>query len=336
MKKLIDDLRLIYKCCSLYYEEQKGQQEICESLGVSRPSVSRMLKSGKELGIVRIEVINPQGRTQGILEKQLEQAFGLKEAMVVSTGATTPGNGTVGAALGSTALAYLARVLHGGDCVGISMGLTLRQVAQAPCNTLEPVHCTFVPLVGGIGEGVDTHANFLAGEFARRFGGERLQLYSPAIFTDPAVLQGFRREEAVRHVFEMYEHLDTVVFGIGTLDNSQSTAVRLRYVDRTTLAAFSKAGAVGDISLQYYDKDGNTEPYRAYNERVAGLQLPAFKKITRRIAIAGGAYKAQAVLGALQGGFINVLLTDETCAQELLRLKNHAHLRERQGKTWKQ
>lgn len=59
MKKLVDDLRLIYKCCSLYYEEQKGQQEICESLGVSRHSVSRMLKSGKELGIVRIEVINP-------------------------------------------------------------------------------------------------------------------------------------------------------------------------------------------------------------------------------------------------------------------------------------
>ncbi len=106
-------------------------------------------------------------------------------------------------------------------------------------------------------------------------------LYSPAIFTDPAVLQGFR-EEAVRHVFEMYEHLDTVVFGIGTLDNSQSTAVRLRLRRQDDTGCLLEGWSCMVIfPCKYYDKDGNTEPYRAYNERVAGLQLPAFKKKSR-------------------------------------------------------
>lgn len=75
MKKIVDDTRLIYKCCSLYYEEQLGQQDICRVLGVSRPSVSRMLKLGRELGIVRIDVINPRVLSYSTLERQLERLF---------------------------------------------------------------------------------------------------------------------------------------------------------------------------------------------------------------------------------------------------------------------
>ena len=311
MKKLVDDPRLIYKCCDLYYRQEKSQQEICDLFGVSRPSVSRMLKSGRELGIVRIEIVNPDATAYGQLERQLEDAFSLKEAIVVCDSPSQSGAETGCGALGSAALSYLARVLHNGDYVGISMGWTLLQTIKAECGNLEPVHCTFIPLVGGIGEGSETHANFLT----RRFGGERLQLYSPAIFTDPAVLAGFRREGAVRPVFDLYDRLDAAVFGIGILDSSQSTAVRLNYVDVHTLEAFSAAGAVGDISLQYFNRDGQTAPYESYNERVAGLQLQELKQVPRRIAIAGGRSKIKAVLGALRGGFINVLITDESCAR---------------------
>ena len=315
MKKLVDDPRLIYKCCDLYYRQEKSQQEICDIFGVSRPSVSRMLKSGREMGIVRIEIVNPDATAYGQLERQLEEAFSLKEAIVVCDSPAQSGAEVGCSALGSVALSYLARVLHNGDYVGISMGWTLLQTIKAECGNLEPVHCTFVPLVGGIGEGSETHANFLTGEFARRFGGERLQLYSPAIFTDPAVLAGFRKERAVRPVFDLYDRLEAAVFGIGTLDSSRSTAVRLNYVDIHTLEAFSAAGAVGDISLQYFDQDGQTAPYESYNERVAGLQLQDLKHVPRRIAIAGGRSKIKAVLGALRGGFINVLITDESCAR---------------------
>ena len=59
MKKIIDDIRLIYKCCSLYYEDNMSQQEISETLQISRPSVARMIKSGRRSGIVKIEIKNP-------------------------------------------------------------------------------------------------------------------------------------------------------------------------------------------------------------------------------------------------------------------------------------
>ena len=41
MKKIVDDLRLIYKVCCLYYEDDMRQQEISDYLGISRATVSR-------------------------------------------------------------------------------------------------------------------------------------------------------------------------------------------------------------------------------------------------------------------------------------------------------
>ncbi len=321
MKKIVDDTRLIYKCCSLYYEEQLGQQDICRVLGVSRPSVSRMLKLGRELGIVRIDVINPRVLSYSTLERQLERLFFLREAVVVCNSPAQHGADSRPTALASAGLSYLNRVLKNSDFVGVSMGRTLHTLIHSEIPDLQPVHCTFVPMVGGVGEGIETHANFLAGEFARRFGGERMQLYSPALFTDPHILEGFRREEAVRPIFDSYTHLDTAVFSIGILDGSESTALRLKYVDKETLEAFSDAGAIGDISLQYYDIHGDTTLYDSYNHRVAGLSLTQLRHVPRRIAVAGGKDKVQAVLGALHGGFVNVLVTDEECARELIRLE---------------
>ena len=78
MKKIVDDWRLIYKVCSLYYEDDMRQQEISDYLGISRATISRMLQKGKESGIVRVEVVNPIQFTYGKLEKTLERKYGLK------------------------------------------------------------------------------------------------------------------------------------------------------------------------------------------------------------------------------------------------------------------
>lgn len=49
MKKIVDDWRLIYKVCSLYYEDDMRQQEISDYLGIFRATISRMLQKEKEI-----------------------------------------------------------------------------------------------------------------------------------------------------------------------------------------------------------------------------------------------------------------------------------------------
>ena len=105
MRKLIDDVRLIFKCCSLYYQDGVGQKEICQILGISRPTVSRMLSAGKELGIVKIEIHNPDNLLYGQLERELEKLFGLQEVIIVPS--TSTDSATVNPEIGRAAPALI-------------------------------------------------------------------------------------------------------------------------------------------------------------------------------------------------------------------------------------
>jgi DNA-binding transcriptional regulator LsrR (DeoR family) len=48
-----------------------------------------------------------------------------------------------------------------------------------------------------------------------------------------------------------------------------------------------------------------------------------FRKIPSKIGIAGGTRKADAVVGAIRGGYINILITDSECAKRLYEMSQH-------------
>ena len=54
MKKVVDDERLMVKICDMYYNQDMNQKAISQQLGLSRPTVSRIISNGKERGIVKI------------------------------------------------------------------------------------------------------------------------------------------------------------------------------------------------------------------------------------------------------------------------------------------
>ncbi|VFS68964.1 Sor operon activator [Kluyvera cryocrescens] len=80
-----DDIRLIVKIAQLYYEQEMTQAQIAQTLGIYRTTISRLLKRGRELGIVSI-AINYDYNDSLWLEQQLKLKFGLKEAVVGAAG----------------------------------------------------------------------------------------------------------------------------------------------------------------------------------------------------------------------------------------------------------
>lgn len=321
MKKFVDDERLIYKCCSLYYEDEKSQQEICALLGISRPSVSRMLKQGRELGIVRLEVCNPDKKSFGTLERQLEKTFRLKEAVVVENKPMKAEDEHISQAMAVAALQYLSRIIHEGERIGVTMGVTLRNIVQANYAVDKSIHCTFVPILGGVGESrMEIYSNYLAAEFAKIFGGECLQFFSPAFFSNKAVLEGFKEEALMRHYFDGFHHIDVVIGGIGSPEKRTATTMQVNYIDTPVMDAFIEDGLVGDYNLQFFDINGRSDRFRHYNERVAGMSLEQIRTVPSRIGVAGGIGKVKSVYGAIAGQYVNILITDESCAKGLLRL----------------
>lgn len=323
MRKVVDDPRLIFKCCKLYYEEQIGQQQIADRLGISRVSVSRMLAAGKEMGIVLIQVISPDNLAYSQLEQKLERLFGLKEAVVVEN---SPLNTKYDHAtsLGTKTIKLLETYLHDGDIVGVSMGQTLYTVCHSPCVDTEAIACTFVPVIGGVSSGgnhsVNVHANQIAMGFAKLFKSEYFEFFAPAMFSNKAIMDGFMRERMMKRILQYYKDMTTVIVGIGIPDRYRSTMITAGYITEQEMDELVVNQVAGDISLQFYDRSGNTQPYQSFNERVTGMPLQQLSQVKNRIGIGSGMEKAEAVYGALQGGYINILVTDEECARELIRI----------------
>ncbi|MGI6619281.1 MAG: helix-turn-helix domain-containing protein [Bacillota bacterium] len=59
VRKEDHDIDLLLHVCEMYYEQGLTQQEIADIIGVSRVSISRMLSTAKEKGIVRISIVDP-------------------------------------------------------------------------------------------------------------------------------------------------------------------------------------------------------------------------------------------------------------------------------------
>ena len=81
----MDDQRLIYKCCSLYYEDGMGQEMIAKYLDISKSSVSRMLKTGRDMGIVEIRVHHVTQYMYDELERDLMHKYPLKDVVVAES-----------------------------------------------------------------------------------------------------------------------------------------------------------------------------------------------------------------------------------------------------------
>ena len=136
MKKIVDDARLIYKCCYLYYVDGMGQREICDAVGISRATVSRLLRAGKETGVVKIELENPDSVLYGELERKVEQLLGLKEVLIVDE-LELESKADHLQHVYEEALMYLYRSIQKGATIGGFMGKTLRSIINRKQNVNE-------------------------------------------------------------------------------------------------------------------------------------------------------------------------------------------------------
>ena len=322
MKKIIDDIRLIYKCCSLYYEDNMSQQEISEVLQISRPSVARMIKSGRTSGIVKIEIKNPDNMMFADMERELEKKFGLEEVIIAASSNNDIDSEVINENLAQETIKFLSRIIEDREYVGVTMGMTLRNLTRISKNNIEKLRCTFVPIVGGIGESrYDIHSNYIAMAFANLFKADCLQFFAPLVFSKQSLLHNFLQEESMQGILKSFNKITTVIMGIGIPNRAHSTILKAGYINEELFDDFVADGVVGDIALQFFDKDGSIEKFNSFNKLVSGMPMDKLKKIRRRIGVATGKLKAESVVGAIKGGFVNILIVDSDCAKALLDYK---------------
>jgi DNA-binding transcriptional regulator LsrR (DeoR family) len=134
------------------------------------------------------------------------------------------------------------------------------------------------------------------------------------------------RDPEIRSIFEAARTVDIALCGIGLIAESTPGFCAAAEAYGVSVKRLRQLGVVGEINYQPFDADGrivDRPELRALMHRVLSVEGEQLRALSRRenhtvMAVAGGRAKVDAVRGALRGGFMNVLVTDEDCAAGLL------------------
>lgn len=312
-----EQLRLITKVAKLYHELHLKQTEVAELLHISQTRVSRLLQRAEELGLVRTIVTAPPGVNTDI-EAKLEQQFGLLEAIVVDDPASPE---LLLPTLGGAAAAYLDGALTGADCLGFSSwsaSLLAAVEAMLPSGTRRATE--IVQVVGGIGvHSVQERANRVVARLADVTKAKPYYLPAPGLLDTPAAARSLLSDGSLSPLVDAWNRLTIALIGIGSLEPSPFYRASGNAISKADEQELRSLGAVGDILLRYFDVDGRLVDSEM-NGRVVGIPLDVFTRVPRRVAVAGGRRKAAAILGAVRGKWVNVLVTDYSTAEAVLKL----------------
>jgi DNA-binding transcriptional regulator LsrR (DeoR family) len=316
------ELRLVAKVARLYYERGLKQSEIARMLEISQPTCSRLLKRAHAERIVRIIVTPPSGSCLE-LEEALQSAYHLKEAIVVDV---VEDEEQILRDLGSAAAYYLEATLKPEDVVGISSwSATLLATVDAmgpPASHAHAGRARVVQILGGVGSpGAEVHATHLTQRLARLIGAEAIFLPAPGVVGSPKARAVLMEDPFVAKAVAQFGRVTLALVGIGAVKPSRLLASSGNAFEAAELLALRRHGAVGDVCLRFFDGLGKPVATEL-DGRVIGMELRQLRAVNRSVGVAGGFRKFAAILGALRGRWINVLVTDRRTAERLL--KRHA------------
>lgn len=308
-----DEKKKLIKVAKMYYLEELTQAQIAKKIGVSRPIISKMLQQAKEEGIVKITVLD-DGFEVIEREQKIASKFGLLEVIITSTENMNQEQALM--AVGKATANYVSKSLKSVRRLGVSWGKSLYEMVRE--FPIEQRNVNVIPLVGGMGpKEVALHANQIAYELAKKLNGQCESLYAPAMVATTKQKEGLLGLPFISSVLEQGKQCDMAIVGIGN-PYEHSTMYEIGYLNDIDIEELKQAKVVGDISSKYILENGELAPV-SINQRGIGIELEDLKKIDKVIGVARGTYKVKSILAALKGGYLDVLVTDDETANQLIK-----------------
>jgi DNA-binding transcriptional regulator LsrR (DeoR family) len=298
----------------MYYLDNLSQDKISSNLRISKSAVSRLLKEGREKGIITFHIKDYEDRL-GSLEDKLKQYFKLKEAVIVSDKGINSEE-AIKEKVGRATALLLQRRVRENDTIAVSWGTTLAKVAKA-LNPSYHLNVDIVPLIGGINNrGRDIHSNEIARRVSEAFKGKYYVLNAPIFVSNLLAKEAFEKEDNIKAVIDKAKSADIAIVGIGSPKQS-STMIKRGYFSVKEFTKMNDKGVMGDICTNFYDIQGNILNL-SLHDKMIGLGLKELKHIPIVIGVACGEDKKEAILGALRGGYVNIIVTNERVAEYLI------------------
>jgi DNA-binding transcriptional regulator LsrR (DeoR family) len=304
----VTDLATLVRVSRLYYELGETQEAIAALVGVTRPQVSRLLKEARAQGVVEIRIVD-RTEADSPVAARLRERFGLRAVHLAPALAGPPD--VARRRVGRLAGQVLRGAIRDGQVIGIGDGSSIAAVADELAPGSVQVDATVVPLCGGFwrpGAGAEPFRRI-----GEALGATVLALHSPGLLEDAAVRDALCAHPGVRSVIERWDRLDVALLGIGGPAWSEAA------VGPEALAEIRDGGAVGEVQIAPFDIAGRLVA-PALRSRTVAFDARQLPRVPVVIGVADGPAKVAPILGALRGGFVNVLVTDVATAEAVAAL----------------
>jgi deoxyribonucleoside regulator len=303
------------RIAKMYYELKMTQVEIAEKENLSRPTVSRILDAAVKEGIISFVINYPLESISSVAD-ELQESFSLRNVFVIP--AYVSDINLILNDVSKVLTSYLAEQVTEGDIIGISWGNTLSYVASN-LMSMNKKDVMVVQLNGGVSTtSFSTGATSILEQFSKALPAKPYTLSVPAIVDSSDIASSIIQDSSIKEVLAIGRKSNIAVFGIGKV-SYESVLYTAGYFTEASYKELLDKGAIGDVCSRFYNLKGEVVDHHL-NNRTISLQLDELKQKDRAIAIACGEDKAPAILGALNGKYINTLFTDELTAKAILTL----------------
>lgn len=306
----------MYEAASRYYVQGETMESIARQLGLSRSSVSRLLKQARTSGLVRISLADQQG-SPAPLAAALDRAFGVRVHLVAVRESASENRRFDQVA--RLAGRLLSEAVGDRQVIGVAWGVTASHVVRY----LQPrplVGATVVQMNGGSNpwsSGIPYVGEILQ-SVGDAFGARVVYFPVPAFFDYPETKRAMWRERSVQNVVQLQQRMDVAVFGVGCL-NAQvpSHVYTAGYMDDAEKQRLAADGVVGDVATVLLREDGSWTDIDL-NSRASGLSPAELANVPRRFCVVADPSRAAAVVGALRAGTTTDLVIDESTGRAVL------------------
>lgn len=301
---------LIEKIGKMYYILQMNQQTIADKLGMSRTSVVRLLSEGRELGIIQIYIRSPYDDLRNNeLERILAQQYKMKDVVVARN--TEPN------AVYNVGAKYIEDLLPNSGDIALSGGSTVNIMANYFRPSQVHENLNIAQLTGVFSENVPSLS--VVQRWAEKLNANPMYLAVPGVVSSPKKRDLYLNDFNVVNTYKAIRNAELAVVGIGIPSIVSNTVNSMEFQQELFNGLEDKA--VGDVMFHFYNEKGDFCA-EEISSRVVGATVVDFLRISTRIGAAFGAEKVRAIAGAMRGGIVNIMITDETTAELIVKLEN--------------
>ncbi|MGD8552251.1 MAG: sugar-binding transcriptional regulator [Anaerolineales bacterium] len=310
-------VRLLADVAEMYYLEGFNQSQIADRIGVTRSMVSRMLADARERGIVEFRIHRPLTFDSDLSER-LKRRYKLKGVWVVVL--DQAGQDDVLRQVGFGAARALAELLEPDSILGLAWGTFIRATVDAFELPAPMPNVRIVQLVGAGDSRIrDYDGHAIVGRMAQLIGGEGIYLNAPIMVENAEGAQSLLESKTIRETIALARKCDLALLGVGSTQPRYSTFFHSGYFSMDDLNKLHKDKAIGNVCGMHFTMEGHPTSLD-FQQRLVTISQDELFAIGNRLGVAGGAGKVEPLLGALRGGYINLLVTDNHAAASLLEL----------------